>query len=564
MKPLHLATRLTLRSGAVLFCAGLVLTLSEPGVALEWAPKGSQDPQGATVGDTETTQAPQAPQATELPPVTIADTARMDAEILALIDEKIAAVKAAPGDVDAHVELGMTYEANTYWVQAEQCYRNALALMPVTAENEQTRMQWLYRQAVVQYKNGNILESIENMTTVAGVFKNTAVVQARLGEMLFRVGRIDESHAAWERAVASEKESKQGPWAASRVGLAQLKLYQGNAEGALELIDAALAIDPQFRAAHYQRGVALSELGRDDEADMAFARGVNAFVTYPPDPHQGRLGGLERGYNRRMMNIENMVAGGRVQEALTQLEALRTQRPTDHRILNLIAKVYTTTNQMDKALETYAQSEELAPNDYAAKIESSFVLLNMGRFAEAAEKAQIATRLAPGIGRNYYYLGLAQYFPTMAAAQTQDPQKQQEAAQAKQQALATLQVAMAHGCTEPQLFQYISQIYAEVGRLPEMIRYGEEFAKQHATNPSAHIFLSKVYFTIFSQTEPKSREYLGRAEAAVLKAQEIGPNHPEVMQIAPQILAALDAAKAELEPEAGPALPDDQPQPDKQ
>ncbi|MCP3919953.1 MAG: tetratricopeptide repeat protein [bacterium] len=551
------AARLALGSSIVAGCAGAGsgvepsgLDRSEPTAVPE---RSVQAPEPAAVQEPQQEEKP-----TELPPVTMANTGDMDADILALVQEKVAAVTAKPGDVDAHVELGMTYEANTYWIQAELCYRNALALMPVTDDNEQARTQWLFRLAVVQYKNGDLLESIGNMQVVAGVFKNTAVVQARLGEMLFRTGRIDDSIAAWERAIASEEKSQQGPWPASRVGLAQVKLYQEDAEGALKLLDEALAIDPGFRAAHYQRGIALSDLGRDDEADLAFSLGVNAFVSYPPDPHQLRLNGLERGYNRQMMNIENLVAGGRAQEAVTALEEMRGKRPEDHRVLNLLAKVFSTSGQLDKALETYAESERVAPEDYVAKVESSYVLLNLQRFDEAQAKAQEAIRLAPGIGRNYYYLGLAQYFPSVAMLQqAQDPQQQQQAGQMKQQALASLQAAMGHGCTEPQLFQYISQIYAEMGRMNEMIRFGEEFAKQHTSNPSAHIFLGKVYFTVFSQSQ--SADDLAKAEQAVKRAQALGPQHPEVQQIGPQILAAIEQAKAALsDPQQGPQLPDKQ------
>ena len=81
-----------------------------------------------------------------LPPVetTISPSEPAVAE---LVRSKVDRVLASPGDAAAHGSLGLAYEANGLWEEAEACFANAAALDP----NE---VLWSYHQALALQEMG--------------------------------------------------------------------------------------------------------------------------------------------------------------------------------------------------------------------------------------------------------------------------------------------------------------------------------------------------------------------------------------------------------------------------
>lgn len=66
----------------------------------------------------------------------------------------------------------------------------------------------------------------------------------------------------------------------ARYALAKARLLFGDAAGALEDADAALALIPEAGVVHYERARALALLGRSDEAAAAYARALELFPAY--------------------------------------------------------------------------------------------------------------------------------------------------------------------------------------------------------------------------------------------------------------------------------------------
>ncbi|MEL6430558.1 MAG: tetratricopeptide repeat protein, partial [Planctomycetota bacterium] len=456
-----------------------------------------------------------APAAADVgPPPRIADTSAMDASLVALLAERIAAVGAAPGDAEKRRDLGLAYEANSMWRLAADAYGQAIALAPDANE-------WRFRRGVARYKLGDLGDALVDLRAAAESFKNTPVVQARLGDALRVMGELEEAEAAWRRAIEAEaKQPQQIRYPQSRVGLAQVLLDLDEPAEARDLTEEALAIDPTYRHAHFIRGRALRDLGELEEAQVALALGNDSFGGFPPDPHQLRLGDSMRGYSRRMMMIENLVESNQFAEAKERLDAMLAERPDDFMVQNLAARVALRRGDRDAARTLLEASLEAAPDEPNTLVElclleldeANTILAQLGPLQAQAAQAQTAgsavpaqvaeqmtilrtrgvpiadravqhggraAELAPFVGRNRFWLGIAQR--TRAGFETD----QQAAMQQVQGALQTLVSAGKLGCTEPSYHQQLTQLHFQMGQVRKALDHAVQHLARNPRDPNA-------------------------------------------------------------------------------
>lgn len=519
-------------------------------------------------------------------PAVLVDTAKMDPSTVELLTELAEAARSAPTNGEAHASLGLAYEANTIWALAEVQYGHAITLLP-------DKPEWVYRRGVVRTYNGDLEGALADLANAAGRLKNTAVVQARYADVLRSLGRLDEAVAAWNQAIASEANQPQAfKWAASRVGLAQTLLDLGEFERALALADEALQLEPMSRYARYTRGLALRELGRDVEARDELVRATPAYPEFPTDPHWQRLAEYGRGYNRRMMGIENMLQAGDVPGATAALQAMLKERPDDHFVLNLAARAASMSG--DRAGAKFLLDKSLAAKPDASGTYIEYVVLLLGEMAEAQQQAAMlagqptgqaaadrvqaldtdlrakvskALELTPQLGRAHYYAGLVQL-----QTAGNDPQKLQGAMQSMTNALRL-------GCTEPRFYQHLAQVYAMTGRPREMVKYAELAVANAPDSVDALLFLVQAYasgdrsaelgkvaqrIVSLAPNDPNAlitavRAFLtvndfGGAEATLATLELMGATMPEIAAFVQQARGFIAQQKANP-PEAGPPAP---------
>ncbi len=508
-------------------------------------------------------------------PVLLTATDRMDPEVLALIGERVAAVEAAnealaaaEGEAvaaavstagQAHAELGLAYEANTMWTPALATYGHAIALLPESPE-------WIFRKGVCQVSLGEPQAALESFRVVAEKLSGTAVVQARLGATALLLGNVDEAEKAWLAAIASEaKLEGELKFAESRVGLAQVRYDQDDLESAEALLREALGLNPGYGHAHHLLGLVLAEQGRDDEAEFELAVGKNSWPAFPPDPHGPRLSAYSAGYGRRMMGVENMMQMGQIPQALEALQGLAAERPNDHFVLNLTARGLTMMGRMDEAYQALATSEQVNPGAQDTKVELAVNLVNRAgqtqdpearanMMAEASVKIVEAINIAPLRGRPWYFRGLIEMQRIPQVDPQADPQGAQAAQQAMQAATGYLQRAHKLGCQEPQLYERLAQVYFQMGRTGEMLKFAQESAERSPQNPNSWVFLARAALTV--------QDFDG-ALVALKRAETLAASNPQLAQQVAQFGAAMrqeiDKQRAAAEQPA--PTPDAQPKP---
>ena len=543
----------------------------------------AQDPAAADVG----------------PPPTIADTSAMDPGLVRLLEELVQEATADPSSADARAELGLAYEGNTIWSLAEECYDQALQLGDGDA-------QWLFRRGVCRFASGDLDAAIADLRATAEVYKNTPVVQARLGDALRIAGELEAAEQAWRRAIeAEERQPQVVRYAPSRVGLAQALLDLERAEEAAALCREALELAPGYRHAHYTLGLALLELGEDDEGELELIAGENAFPEFPPGPHSSRLRAYGRGFGRRMMVIENLVQAGSYAEANRRLQEIMETRGDEYLVLNLAARVAQRGGDVARARELLARSLEASPDEPSTLVQSCLLdLQEVGQIgaqlgsmeqmaaagaptdparvaalrargaelcAAALASATGAATAAPTVGTHHYWIGVCHQNAASFAAD------QNARGQSFQAALGSFQTAQRLGCTEPGFNQQLANLYAQMGRAREMLRYALRHLESVPRDPSA---LSLVIQALISNERAgEILPYVDRlrsvaagqlptlqfcvqayltvdafdaAEAALADFEAAGPGNPQVAQFVTAVQEHIARKRAESPAPQGP------------
>ena len=146
------------------------------------------------------------------------------------------------------------YRAAGDMPKALELFMASFAILSVCLPENDSRIAGLLNNmsAVYEYsgRHAEALEALEKAAVILGhnpgMEVDAAIVQANMGQSLFRLGRYDEGEAALERAVAlfkpAEKNGKPSPYyAAALAGLAESCLRKGDPSGAVKHYENALA-----------------------------------------------------------------------------------------------------------------------------------------------------------------------------------------------------------------------------------------------------------------------------------------------------------------------------------
>ncbi len=157
--------------------------------------------------------------------------------------------------------LGMRYEVHSTHAQALECYA-------VAADHQSDNAQWPYRAAITASRANDLelaLNWIDRSLKIDGSY---ATSHYRRGNWLLGLGRLEEAKQAFERATELEPKHSES-WA----GLARVALQDDDTEQALKLIGKARKLSPSDPYLHLIQGIALTQLGRESEAQSHLTLG---------------------------------------------------------------------------------------------------------------------------------------------------------------------------------------------------------------------------------------------------------------------------------------------------
>ena len=200
--------------------------------------------------------------------------------------------------------------------------------------------------------------------------------------------------------------------------------HRGAHEEAVRQIDLALKINPNFAAAHSNRGNALKELKRFDEALAAYDRALALDPKFADAPNnrgvvlheQGRFEEalaaydqavwLKPDYAEAFNNRGNALKElNRLEEALKSFDRAIALKPDFAEAYNNRAAVLRDLKHIDAALASYDKAIALSPHDATAYSNRGAILANLNRYDDALASLDQALALGLDDAEAFYHRG---------------------------------------------------------------------------------------------------------------------------------------------------------------
>jgi protein O-GlcNAc transferase len=318
-----------------------------------------------------------------LPP----DLAALDPDVRSLIQSLAQSVRENPRRADAHGNLGLAYEANEMWHEAERAFANAARLDP-------REPLWPFHQAICLRQARDFESALAIWNNLAAKRPNLPALYQRLGDALLESGDLDDAERAFQKVIDLAPSAPEG-----HVGLADVHLRRRNFNHAVDLLQRALKLAPDYKSARYLLGLAYRGLGRAEDSARELAAGADARRRYLPDPLSAQLANYTVNLAALLGDAADLIESGRPQQAAALLERALVTRPDNVDLMNNLASAYIDLNRLDQALNLLRRARDKDPGAFATHINLAACLIKLEQPVRALQHADEAVRLAPDLGR---------------------------------------------------------------------------------------------------------------------------------------------------------------------
>ena len=320
------------------------------------------------------------PLQTDLVPANLSE---LDSNVIALVEQQVKQIETQPRDAVSYAELGMIYEANMLWPDAQHAYEIAVDLEP-------TSIWWRFHLAVATRTAGDSEKSLRLLRELTDEHPQLAPIQQRLGEALTEAGELTDATVAYRRVIELQPDSPVG-----YLGLGEVRLLQRDFAAARELLEQAVALDPRYRASRYALGLAYRGLGLLDDAQRELALGVDALPRYLADPLAAQISNYAVNLPARRNKAAALLYGGRPDQAALVLEQVLKEQPGNAADLNNLAIAYMRMQRFDKAQSRLEEARRIEPGKFSTWLNLSTLAMRSGDPGAAVNFAEEAVQRAP-------------------------------------------------------------------------------------------------------------------------------------------------------------------------
>jgi tetratricopeptide (TPR) repeat protein len=165
-----------------------------------------------------------------------------------------------PDDAAAAGALARVFQAWEQWEAAHQAYARAQALAP-------KMFDWHYLDAVVLQRLARHGEAAAQLAQAVAVSPSYLPARVKLAESLLEAGDFERSRRLFEELA---REPRAEP--AAQLGLGRIAALRGDHASAIEHLQRATDLFPEFGTAYYVLARSYQALGRSEEAQRALDR----------------------------------------------------------------------------------------------------------------------------------------------------------------------------------------------------------------------------------------------------------------------------------------------------
>ena len=335
--------------------------------------------------------------AAPVPPVPTLSVGGLDPEVRdAILTARTQAV-AQPKNGHASGRLGMVLEANTLYPAAELAYRRAIRLEP-------KEFAWRYYLTLTLQQESKLEEALDAVSVALSIRPSYTAAVLKRGELLFKLGRLQESIATLESLLAKDPNS-----ASTLYALARVRYAQENFSAAEDFYRKACQAYPTFGAAYYGLALAQKRLGHQAESAKNFALAEQYNGGGPPveDPQLNEMAQLATGLDTRVVQADQMLHLGQLQEASRLFQEVLKRDPNNlDSMLNVLYLAPLVGQPSGEEVESiYVRARRINPQIPKLYLFYGSALAGQGNFDAAVTAAKKAIELKPDYAEAYVFLG---------------------------------------------------------------------------------------------------------------------------------------------------------------
>lgn len=305
------------------------------------------------------------------------DLSAADELTVVLIQKHQELIEGSPQNAIYHGELGIVYELHGFPEAAIRKYEDAISIDP-------DNPKWHYFRALIAAHRNGAKAAIEDIDRVLELDDLYVPAWLWRGTWMLDLAQSREAEISFSRA------RDLGSYLPSKVGLARVKLQQGNVDAAIDdlndLVDAY-----QLPYLKQLLGVAYSQSGQTGKAGKLLKEVHDAPPLRWRDPWvEDKSKFLRKGLAEELVIAQQFVSRGMLEEALELLRPLRESHPESIRVVRTLAVVLRLYGESEEALALLDQVLEEHPTQYMLHFERAQLLIGQGRLSSALDSLQNA------------------------------------------------------------------------------------------------------------------------------------------------------------------------------
>ena len=288
----------------------------------------------------------------------------LDPEVAKMFRNAHQEVLADRESADAWYRMGMGYQANEFFEEAQIAYERSLAL-----ESEQAQA-W-HQLGRVRQRRGDIEGAIDALASSYAI-EPYAPSYWRRGEWLLGLGRLDEATLDFRDATKLDPKAPAG-W----IGMARIALERDNPQRAREILERILEVYPREPEAHLLLGNALRLLGEEEDARFHLRFGEGEPILRMDD-WASELTLYRVAFEDKVFLSTQYLSAGFMDQALSMLEGLHQEKP-QHKVTSLsLGRAYRLSERHAEAIAVLEQAIADHPEDPELLAEMVPVLYRTG------------------------------------------------------------------------------------------------------------------------------------------------------------------------------------------
>jgi tetratricopeptide (TPR) repeat protein len=295
---------------------------------------------------------------------------------------------ARPTDADAVGALGRALQAWEQWSAAHDAYARAHALAP-------RAFDWIYLDGVVLQRLARQADAAARFDAALGLRSDYLPARVKLAEARLESGDADSLDAAAKAFESLLREPAAMP--AAEFGLGRIEAARGRHDAAIDHLQRAVALFPEWGAAHYALALSYRAVGRRDEAQRALARHQQYGARWPAvdDPVLAAVTAGRDDAQTRLTHGLKLAEAGDAAGAIAEHEAALALDPTIAQAHANLIGLYGGLRNWTKAEEHYRAVVALGVNLGDAHYDYGVLLGLQEKWAEAAAAYRLALAVNP-------------------------------------------------------------------------------------------------------------------------------------------------------------------------